>query len=117
MAMLMTMENVILSGTHPNVHPLKLTQLQSNAGLIKIMIHEGIHRSLYVTRFHDINQDEAISCGTRKLPSERKLAIGGEGFRQERSLSKLRTQSSSGSLVSQQKVKLYLKRRRLVLPL
>ncbi|KAG5379123.1 hypothetical protein IGI04_026965 [Brassica rapa subsp. trilocularis] len=29
-------------------------------------------------------KDEAISCGTRKLPSERKLAIGGEGFRQER---------------------------------
>ncbi|KAH0868757.1 hypothetical protein HID58_075779 [Brassica napus] len=31
-------------------------------------------------------KDEAISCGTRKLPSERKLAIGGEGFRQERVL-------------------------------
>ncbi|CAF2162922.1 unnamed protein product [Brassica napus] len=31
-----------------------------------------------------MENDEAISCGTRKLPSERKLAIGGEGFRQER---------------------------------
>ncbi|CAN6908980.1 unnamed protein product [Brassica oleracea var. botrytis] len=33
-----------------------------------------------------MENDEAISCGTRKLPSERKLAIGGEGFRQERVL-------------------------------